>query len=364
MDFFKIAKDCLLARNGGGESRVKSVRGWYDIDMRSRTSLFALLFIAGSLALPHLAHASIPFFGPIIPGGNNVCPAGWGMLMTVINNIIELLLTLAIVFVAPLMIAYAGFIYVAYSGNPGKRSEANKMLTNTIAGIVIALAGWMIVDAIMAALYNASAPGLSGISWSSLITSSGDFCLPQKGALPQDLLDPTKTTPGVTVTPPSGTGGSCTVPGSGPCSLSNLQSSCFGSNAGPAGQICSKESSGDPSRPSGGDKTADGKSYSVGLFQINITNSYSTQVDGQSCANAFTQPCQNSGGYNNVQTSGACSSSIKTGSCGAVSCSQLYNDCVASAQNPNNNINQACVLSSGGTSWGRWRNTATSCGLL
>ena len=65
------------------------------------------LLVAGSLALPLAAQAGgIPFFGPIVPDAINRCAAGWGMLITVINNIISFLITLAIVFVAPLMIAW------------------------------------------------------------------------------------------------------------------------------------------------------------------------------------------------------------------------------------------------------------------
>src|ERR1035437_439642 len=99
--------------------------------MRFRVPILAFILVAGSFALPHLAHASIPFFGPIIPtGANAVCPAGWGMLVTVINNIIELLITLAIVFVAPIMIAYSGFLMVVNQGNANKLTEAKGILLN------------------------------------------------------------------------------------------------------------------------------------------------------------------------------------------------------------------------------------------
>lgn len=159
--------------------------------MRSRATLFFALLFVGSLALPSFAHAGgIPFFGPIIPqdAGQAVCAAGWGMLIVVINNIISLLLTLAIVFVAPIMIAYSGFLFVANPVNPSGREEAKKILTNTIVGIVIALAGWMIVDAIMAVLYNPSTPGET---WSSLVGSKGELpCIPLKGSLEQVVTQP------------------------------------------------------------------------------------------------------------------------------------------------------------------------------
>ncbi len=181
--------------------------------MRSRVSLFALLFVVGSFVFPHAAYAGgVPFFGPIVPIAYDVCPASWGLLIEVINNIISLLITLAIVFVAPLMIAYAGFLYVVNPLNPSGIDRAKTVLRNTIVGIVIALAGWLIVDAVMAVLYN---PSAAGGTWSSLISGNlNDMCIPQKGALPGEGLNQAPVT-GISASgsinnPPSGkTGTAC-----------------------------------------------------------------------------------------------------------------------------------------------------------
>ena len=156
----------------------------YDEGMRSRILAFApLLVISSVLVLPLVAHAGgIPFFGPIIPEEYAACPAGWGMLITVINNIISLLITLAIVFVAPIVIAYSGFLFVVNPVNPSGREEAKNILTHTVVGIVIALSGWLIVDAIMAVLYHPT--GSIGSTWSQLITSNpNDPCLKQEGSV-------------------------------------------------------------------------------------------------------------------------------------------------------------------------------------
>ena len=335
--------------------------------MRSKVPLFALLFVASLFALPLATHAAtIPFFGPIIPqdGTQAVCAAGWGMLITVINNIIAFLITIAIVFVAPLMIAYSGFLFVVNPVNSSGIAEAKKILTNTVVGIVLALASWMIVDALMAVLYN---PTAVGRTWSSLISGGGDICVPQAGALPGEGLNQvTGVSAAGGITTGSSGVGVCAPATVGPCAVSNLATSCFGANAAAANaanKVCGTESTGDPTKLSAGDKLADGNSYSVGLFQINLTNSYTIiQVRGQSCADAFTQACQNSTN-NNVQSNGACSASVKTGLCGSVSCMQLYNECVASAQNSTNNINQACALSSNGNNWSRWQNTRNACSL-
>ena len=167
----------------GGESRVSSGNARYDRAMRSRAPLFVLLLLVGSFAFPLSAYAEIPipFFGPIIPSGYQSCAAGWGAVMIVVNNIIRLLLTLAIVFVAPLMIAWSGFLFVVNPVNASGKEQAKKILTNTIVGIVIALAGWLIVDAIMAVLYkpSASSGGTTLTVWYNLVTGGGDYCLQQ-----------------------------------------------------------------------------------------------------------------------------------------------------------------------------------------
>ncbi len=178
-----------------------------------------MLVASGAFALPHLAQAAIPFFGPIIPNGSNTCAAGWGMLITVINNIIELLLTLAIVFVAPLMIAWSGFLFVVNPVNAGGKEQAKKILTNTIVGIVIALAAWLIVDAVMAVLYNKNAPGFAGTTWWSIISSGGvGDCINLAGSNP--TLGQGPGAPSITGSTASG---SYLSFGSGPCSASIVQ---------------------------------------------------------------------------------------------------------------------------------------------
>lgn len=193
---------------------MRRTRARYDAYMRSRSTFLAFAIVTGSLILPPLAHAAIPFFGPIIPQAANqaTCPAGWGMLMIVVNNIISFLITLAIVFVAPLTISYAGFLYVVNPLNPSEIGRANTILQNTIKGIVIALAAWLIVDAIMAVLYN---PTAVGSTWSELVTSGGaPLCIQQAGSVPQPAAPS-----GVSVT----TAGNYLSFGTGACSSATVQ---------------------------------------------------------------------------------------------------------------------------------------------
>lgn len=295
--------------------------------MRSRVPLFAFLLVAGSLALPLAAHAGIPFFGPIIPPSYNVCPAGWGMIMDVINNIISLLLTLAIVFVAPIMIAWAGFLYVINPVNPDKRGEANKILMNTIVGIVIALAGWMIVDAIMAVLTPNGKP--FGQNWASLITSSGGTksCLVQRGSLPGDPLNQ------VTFTGVSASGGAVTISGqsTAQCPSSNtacspmvLQAAGFSpTEANVMSCIAVTENSGNATGCNGN---------ACGTFQIMLTVN---QLVGSACGGTLNCPalCKGKDGV-----------AVKTASC---------QPCVQAANDPKCNAETAryMVSRSGYADW-------------
>lgn len=255
--------------------------------MRSRT-LLAVVFAVSSFVLPLAAHAAIPFFGPIIPqtGGQASCPASWGMLITVINHVIELLLTLAIVFVAPLTIAYAGFLYVVNPVNPSGIAKAKGILLNTIVGIAIALAGWMIVAAIMAVLYNPTASSGTTVlgTWSSLITSGGiPPCIPLVSSLKQVV-------PGAGVT--TGTvAGAILSFGTGACdasvlqrlvpSLSSSQANTFACLAKPE-SVCGSV----VQNYSWNKATSNGKaSTAYGAFQVTLSGNHSS-FENQACYTA------------------------------------------------------------------------------
>ncbi|HUQ30419.1 MAG TPA: hypothetical protein VM103_02770 [Candidatus Paceibacterota bacterium] len=186
--------------------------------MRVRPIFFAFALAVCFVTLPDLAAAKIPFFGPIIPQtGSSVgdaakCPLGWAALITVINNIISFLITIAITAVAPIMIGYAGFLFVVNPVNASGKEEAKTILWHTIIGIVIALSGYLIVNAVMAVLYK---PEAFGKEWYELVTKGGDdLCIRLTGA---GSLSQAGTPP-----PPPGGGAGCPT-----CvSLSNLGLSC------------------------------------------------------------------------------------------------------------------------------------------
>ena len=324
-----------------GESRAALRAARYDSDMRSRAP-YLLVLAAGLFVLPAFAHAGgIPFFGPIIPDAWNNCPLSFAAIIDVLNNIISFILTLAIVFVAPLTIGYAGFTLVVSQGAPAAKTKARSMILNTVVGIAIALAAWMIVDAVMAVFYDSSAVGAT---WQSLIVNSGglDVCLKQSGSL--TALDQATSTPGtVTGLSPAGSytgSGSCVIPPTGPCAPSNL--TAFGGAASQAAQICQAESTGNPGLASGVDKLPTGEPVSFGLFQINLT---ANPVGGLACPSAFSGVYKQS--TPNV----------------TITNQNLYDQCVTAAKDPNKNIDEAVkIYQAAGNSWKPW-GTHTKCNL-
>jgi hypothetical protein len=327
--------------------------------MRSRVLLLATLLVAGSFALPLAAHAGIPFLGPIIPEAYNRCPASWGMLIDVINNIISLLLTLAIIFVAPLMIAWAGFLLVVSQGDSGKRTQARKILTNTIVGIVVALAGYMIVAAIMVALYNPDTPHAGGKLglWTDIIGSRGVHpCIDLSGSLRQTSSGIPITGIGATGTlkpPPADKSGAACNPALvqaaariGGYEISNTQANILACIAEPESTCGAKNLN-----HSWNKLNADGKaSTAAGAFQV-LLASNSKCYENTACYAAaglgLRGPLNCSSGFNGNGT-------VKTGSDGKLL--PIVQTCVNAASDLSCSASAAaCLLEKNRGSFSPWQ---------
>lgn len=208
---------------------------------------------------------------------------------------------------ALLMITIGGFMYLTSAGNTSKMDSAKGVITDALIGLIIALAAYLILYVINPDLVKVqiSFSPISSNGGSSITTSSGSTAISDGKA---------------------GTG-KCTPLTTGSCSVSNLEGKCSW-DANKASAICNAESGGVSGSASSVDKCTDGKSFSYGLFQINLTCQ---------CKDAF-EPKKSKGCVNKA--------------CRVVNQS-MYNSCVATFTSPESNISKACqIYKSQG--WGGW----------
>lgn len=129
--------------------------------------IFTLIGFA--VALPASAQMLDGF--TILPEACRACPAAWGCVIDVVNNLVTLALSLA-VFIVVVVIAWAGILLVFTPTNPENKSQAKKMLINAAIGLVLALAAWLIVDKILETL------GAGGVNeQTSVLAGTGTNCI-------------------------------------------------------------------------------------------------------------------------------------------------------------------------------------------
>lgn len=73
---------------------------------------------------------------------------GWKELGPIINELLKNIILLGI-FIATLMIFYAGFILVKGEGSPDSRSRAKSIFLNIIIGMVLLVGAYYIVEFIL-----------------------------------------------------------------------------------------------------------------------------------------------------------------------------------------------------------------------
>jgi hypothetical protein len=331
--------------------------------------------------------------------------------------------------VAAIMFILAGFKILMAGGNSSALQDAKSMITNVAIGFVIVLASWLLIDLMMKTLlgeedaaigpWNAiscvaqpesrtdprklealqavqleagGSVGITGGAGTSVTElpcteiSATEFdcfaarqqCTGSIGGTVADDMSGNQQQTTVTcveqVVTSSGSGGSCTVitDTNNACHPSKLN--CFG-NADDASQICNLESSGGNSRAmSGSDRCADGKSFSGGLWQINILAN-NRLLPGCS-ANFFTTTpsAPNACDRDGDSAQGGCldcrSNSAGTRYCAVWNCRikndqaniTMYNHCVSQTKNSEINSQAACSLYNAG-SWGPWITSADKCGV-
>jgi type IV secretory pathway VirB2 component (pilin) len=154
--------------------------------MRFVRALLPLLFLSVLVFAPQSAFAAeATFLGPIIPeecycdaehnNGVESAPE-WGCVLQVIQNTINFAISIG-VFIAVIIIAYAGALWMFSSLNSENRTKARTVLINAVVGLLIALSSWILVDFVMKTLYNEG----SGFGpWNAILGSGGQKCLAVK----------------------------------------------------------------------------------------------------------------------------------------------------------------------------------------
>lgn len=339
-----------------------------------------LLLAVFIFCVPVAAHAAgLPLLDPnwhIVPDPHvldSTCPEGSplgiGGVIVLLQNLMNAAVSLTVI-VMTLVIAYAGFLLVTSPFNSENRTKAKTTLFNTVIGVIIVLSAWLVMDFAMKILYNPEATfgGKAIGPWNQVLVG-GDACI-RKGegaplfTLPFAVGPKVDTSVGAGGTGGTGgtgsagaTGGSCRIASMGPCSVATLQKTCFANRAQEASRICNLESAGgNPRVKSGSDRLngGSGPSYSVGLWQINLTVH---KVAGLDCPSAFTMTCgSGNGSLIGPSKPGACRSQIKPGM------ERLYEQCVAAAQIAENNTTVACKLYGSG-SFQPWSYSANKCNV-
>lgn len=144
------------------------------------------------------------FVGAIVPEVCQHCACGWGGFFALVQNILKLGIVFAI-FLAVLMFAYAGFLWVTNPASPSNKEKGREVLMQTIIGLVVVLGAWLIVNTVLVAL---STGGVT--SWTSIFSTVQPSCLTFSPA-----PTPSTGSGGLTAATPSGSGGTganCPVP--------------------------------------------------------------------------------------------------------------------------------------------------------
>jgi len=121
------------------------------ISLPSVLSLTLLLLVAFLTFGPVIASAWAPG-QPIVPCGADGNPCKACHIFPLADNIIGFILVgLAMPF-AVIMILWGGILMVTGAGNPSQLEKGKKYLTWAVIGLVVAFAGWIIVDTIIKGL--------------------------------------------------------------------------------------------------------------------------------------------------------------------------------------------------------------------
>ncbi|MEK7510892.1 MAG: pilin [Patescibacteria group bacterium] len=161
------------------------------------------MLTAFTLATPVAFAAESTFFGPIVPTQCETCPCGFAGVLEIMRHLMNFAVSFGVI-VLTIMLAWGGFMYILSAANPESRSQANKVLTGAVIGMVLILSSWLIVDFVMRTLYSGpdGTQGKYG-PWNSILAESADWCIVAGDTKPLFTLIPFSEGPSTSPTNPA-----------------------------------------------------------------------------------------------------------------------------------------------------------------
>lgn len=124
---------------------------YYDKRMKKITTISAYIFLTGFFFIEKaFAQAPAQVSEPLCPPGNfaNLCNINANSAGGVAGTVIQLLLILAII-ISLFFLIFGGIRYVMSGGDKGKVAQARSTLVAALAGLIISLLGFFIVNLIL-----------------------------------------------------------------------------------------------------------------------------------------------------------------------------------------------------------------------
>jgi len=88
---------------------------------------------------------------PIVPKcSTDGC--GWTEFLTLVNNFIQFILKALVIPIAAIMFFYAGFKLVISGGSTEAKTQAKKIFTSAVIGLLVAAGAWLIIHTILSIL--------------------------------------------------------------------------------------------------------------------------------------------------------------------------------------------------------------------
>ncbi|OGI85751.1 hypothetical protein A3A01_00160 [Candidatus Nomurabacteria bacterium RIFCSPLOWO2_01_FULL_39_17] len=123
--------------------------------MHKITTLLILVLIIVIFSMPVFSFAAqIPPEGGLVQcGKGNEAPCTFDDIMDLVNTIINFILGNLVIPIAAIMFAYAGFLLVTAGREAASaRTKAKTIFTNTLIGLIIAAACWLIIKTVLSIL--------------------------------------------------------------------------------------------------------------------------------------------------------------------------------------------------------------------